>query len=176
MGEHRTPPLADLPDRVREQSEEVKASFRQWWSDMQKDPSLLWRTAIVRVLFWVILGICAFLVVRGLSRSLLPAGGAANSEVPVPQATLYVACVNPDCLDSYTIQQPMDFSAWPLACRKCAQQTVYRAKPCRKCRRWYATAPGSPDRCPFCALPEPDELEESADTGPVDPDDAEDPW
>ncbi|MBU0617795.1 MAG: hypothetical protein KKI02_08770, partial [Planctomycetes bacterium] len=74
MGEHRTPPLADLPDRVREQSEEVKASFRQWWSDMQEDPSLLWRTTIVRVLFWVILGICAFLVVRGLSRSLLPAG------------------------------------------------------------------------------------------------------
>ena len=175
MGEDRTSPLADLPDRIREQSAEVKVSLHQWWSNVQEDPSLLWRTMIVRVLLWLVLGICAFLVVRGLSRSLLPAGPAASSEVPAPQATLYVACVNPVCLEACTTQQSMDFSAWPLTCRKCAQQTVYRAKPCRKCRQWYATAPGNPDRCPFCALPEPEEPEEPADTGPVHPDDDEAP-
>jgi hypothetical protein len=176
MGENRTPHLADLPDRVREQSEEVKATVRQWWSDVQTDPSLLWRTTIIRVLFWVILGICAFVVVRGLSRSLLPTAERASPEEAAPLATLYVACVNPSCLEAYTTQQPMDFSAWPLVCRKCAQQTVYRAKPCRKCGRWYATAPGTEDRCPHCALPEPEEPEEARDTRPAHPDDAEDPW
>jgi ribosomal protein L40E len=151
MRDNHTSGLAGLPDRIRERLAEVGARVHEWGRDVQEDPSLLWRTTLLRVSFWVILGVIALLVVRGVSRSLLPASALRSSSVPAPQATLYVACVNPSCLETYTTQQAMNFRAWPLTCRKCAQQTVYRAKLCRKCRHWYATAPGTPDQCPFCA-------------------------
>ncbi len=176
MGEKHTPQLADLPDRIREQSEEAKANLRQWCNDAREDPSMLWRSTVLRVLFWLILGICALLLVRGLSRSLLPSEETMNTEQAAPLATLYVACVNPACLESYATQQAMNFNAWPLTCRKCGQQTVYRAKLCPKCRHWYATAPGEPVRCPYCAPPETEETQKAPKTGPTDPDDAEDPW
>jgi predicted RNA-binding Zn-ribbon protein involved in translation (DUF1610 family) len=70
----------------------------------------------------------------------------------------------------------MDFDAWPLTCPKCGKQTVYRAKLCPKCHRWYAIAPGQPRQCPFCAAEEPAEPQETSTSKPANRDDAEDGW
>lgn len=175
MGDKRAPLLANLPHRVRAQTTDFKANLRQWRADLRENPRLLWRTAAVRICFWLILGLCAFLLVRAVTTSLFPTG-QARPEPPTPLATLYVACTNPDCYNSYTDRQPMSFDAWPLTCRKCGRQTVYRAKPCRICRRWYATPPGMPDECHFCVAREPEEPPEPPQPGPIDLDDREDGW
>jgi hypothetical protein len=70
----------------------------------------------------------------------------------------------------------MSFNAWPLTCQKCGQPTVYRTKLCPQCRTWYATAPGIPSKCPFCVVAEPEGPGEALESGPVNPDDAEEPW
>ncbi|MBN2446821.1 MAG: hypothetical protein JXO22_08850, partial [Phycisphaerae bacterium] len=117
----------------------------------------------------------ALLVGRG-GFGALTADYRTNSEPPTAMATIHVACTNPDCLADYVTQVPMDFKAWPMKCRQCGQQTVYRAALCHKCRQWYAVRPGQPRECPHCARP-PEPAAAPADTKPEEhTDDDEDGW
>lgn len=175
MNDNRSRLLSDLPHRLRERVADLQSDLRRWRADLREDPSLLWRTTAVRVLLWLTVGVCALVGVWYLTTGLLPAGERGEPEQATHLATLYVACTNPFCYTSYITRQPMDFDGWPLACRECGQRTVYRAKLCPTCHRWYATVPGAPNQCPFCAVPQTDEPERPEPL-PSDPDDAEDPW
>jgi hypothetical protein len=178
MSDNRLGPWADLPRRVRERAAALRTDLWQWGADVRTDPSLIWRTTPIRVLFWLAVGVCIILAVRGLAKGIMPAAasGPAAEREATKLATLYVACTNPDCLESYITKRPMDFKDWPLICEFCGHPTVYRAKLCPLCHRWYANAPGAPDRCPFCAADEPEEAAAPVEPGPTDPDDAEDGW
>ena len=173
--DHR-PSLANLPHKLRQNIAEWPVKLRQWRSELREDPTLFWRTPLVRVGLWVSLGIVAIVVASWLTSALTPRGGGEFRE-PTPMATLYVACTNPDCRATNTVELPMDFGDWPLKCDKCGQESVYRAHLCPTCKHWFATAPGEPPECPFCAAKRAAaQPVEPAPTGPVNADDEEDPW
>ena len=178
MSHHRLPSLPDLPHRVRESLADWPTRFRQWRDDLRKDPSLLWRTTAVRILLWLALGTALLVGLRSGINALTPGVRGVHVEEPTPYATLYVACTNPACRHQFVSKQPMDFDDWPLTCPKCGQPTVYRAQLCPVCRQWFATAPGQPAECPFCAERQKatDEPERIGPELPTNPDDAEDPW
>jgi hypothetical protein len=176
MNADRPPLLANLPHRLRERAAKLRGNLRQWSADVREDPGLLWRTPAIRVAFWLGVGLVAFFAARFAANAILPADADAEFKQPTQLATLYVACINPECRESYTTRQPMNFSAWPLTCRKCGRATVYRATLCPTCHHWFATVPGREHNCPFCRTPEPDEPESMPPANPIDPDDAEDGW
>jgi len=169
--------LSDLPHRLREHREQLLADLRRWGAEVREDPTLLWRTAAVRVGLWVVLGVVVLLTARALTRSLVSLAREGQGEQAAPVAILRVACASTSCRHTYTSHQPMDFAAWPMVCPRCGQATVYRAKLCPKCHRWYGTVPGAPKVCPLCSAPEaPGQPDEQPAPAPENPDDAEDPW
>lgn len=126
-------------------------AYRQWREDLKEDPSLIWRTPLVRIAIWIILGIAILVGGQLLISSLRPAGSVRGERAAATAlATLYVACAHADCLAAFTSRQPMSFREWPLACEKCKRQSVYRAQICPTCREWYATAPDQPPKCLRC--------------------------
>ena len=175
MSQERHPQLGDLPDQIREQSAEVRRSFSEWWKAVQADPALLWSNTAVRIVLWIVFGLCAMLIVYIVTHAFAPAPATSEAPKPPPTATLYVACANPSCLKSYTVERPMDFKDWPIQCEKCAQRSVYRAILCPECRHWYAVAPGHKRICPFCK-PKDEPPKQEKKSGSGNPDDDEDPW
>lgn len=178
MSEDRLPSLANLPHRIRAGLANWPAGYRQWREDLRQDPALLWQTPAVRIVLWIVLGI---ILVSGLYWAIAtftPSGTDSLFVEPTPLATLYVACTNPDCRAHYNTKQPMDFDSWPLKCEQCGSESVYRAKLCSVCRRWFATAPGQPTGCPFCATRhKAEQTPETIDSDkPTNIDDEEDPW
>ncbi len=127
-------------------------AYRQWREDLKEDPSLFWRTALVRIAIWIILGIAILVGGQLLINSMRPSDAARGERASATAlATLYVACTHAECLAAFTSKQPMSFREWPLACEKCKRQSAYRAQICAACREWYATAPDQPLECPRCA-------------------------
>ena len=155
----------------------LPVNYRQWREDLKEDPTLFWRTPVVRIALCVAAGLVLLIGLRSLIGFLAPDGSDPNFIEATPMATLYVACTQPQCLTHYTTQQQMDFSHWPLTCDKCGGESVYRATLCQRCRSWFATAPNMPEVCPLCAgrdaakAPVVTDRKKSAN-----PDDDEDDW
>lgn len=167
--------LAQWTHHVRESLAAWPAQFRQWREELRHDPTLLWRTAAVRVGFWLLLGIGALLGASWLSRALVPRAGGGFEEA-TPLATLHVVCTNAACRKQFTTRQPMNFADWPLTCPDCNQLSVYRATLCSTCGTWFAVAPGGPSGCPACAARAAPPPPPPAPEQPKNLDDLEDPW
>lgn len=175
MSTHRSPNLADLPHRVRDQVETFAGNWKQWRSDVREDPSLLWRSAVIRIPAWIIIGLALYFGLRGLLGGIF--SGPTDVGDSTPLATLYVVCTNPDCAHHFQTRRPIDFADWPIACPVCNQMTVQRARLCPKCRHWVAIAPGDGSgSCPHCAAVNPVLDQSPAESGAIDPDDIEDGW
>lgn len=164
--------LSELPNQVRQRAADFKTDFRQWREDVGKDPSLLFRALPLRLGLWLVLGLGVFFGLRAVIGAITPPSG--QFETATRDATLYVACTNPDCRAAYRTSRPMDFHDWPITCEKCAQRTVERAIQCARCRSWYVK--GTPGGCPRCAKPTSKPTASRATSRPVDRDDAEDGW
>ncbi|MEP0847847.1 MAG: hypothetical protein HRF50_13630 [Phycisphaerae bacterium] len=174
MSSQSQPPLSELPHQVREKVENLGGSFKDWKAEVHEDPSKLFRSMPIRIALWVVLGAAALFAVQFAIGLLAP---PAASEADLKRsATLYVACTMPKCLETYTVQTDLDFNAWPMSCRRCEQLSVYRAKLCRSCSRWYAVPPGRPDACPRCAAASKPADDKPATSQSTDPDDREDGW
>jgi hypothetical protein len=177
----RRPPLrlADLPHRLRAELAELPQLFREWREGFREDPAAFWHGPIPRIIGWTVFGALAIAAAFWVTRLVTPGGSAVFGEAATSSATVYVACTNPACRAAYSVRVPMDFDDWPMRCEECGQDTVYRARRCTKCRppRWYATPPGSPDQCPFCAQADHSaEPRETPDVPSRRSDDDEDPW
>ncbi len=175
MNDRRTI-LADLPHLVREFFVELPAAWRRWREELSNDPMLFFRTPLIRIGLWILLGALLFIGLRTAIAFFAPPAAGRDFAEPTPTATLYVACTNPQCLHAHTVQQAMDFKAWPLACPRCGVASVYRASICDRCRNWYAIVPGKPDVCPTCAAREAKAAPVAEKFGPTNPDDEEDDW
>lgn len=178
MSTPRPPRLAELPHRVRTFFIEFPENWAHFREQFQENPAILWQNPVSRIAAIVVLAALFLGGVSQLSGSLVPATPGGSSEAPTDVATLYVACINPECLTSYRTQQPMDFDDWPLTCRQCGAATVYRARSCPDCRKWVANPPGVPPTCPHCvAAKAATTPTDTPDTGPRrTADDDEDPW
>lgn len=170
--------LADIPHRLRDLFETLPARWNEWREAFRQDPAVLWAGPIPRIAGIIVAGTLCLILGNWLIQGLRPAGPAGTFAEPTPFATIHVACTNPDCLHHETRKVDIDFDDWPMTCDKCGRESVYRAKLCRKCRNWYATAPGASERCPHCQR---GTAEESAPTPhrarqPANPDDLDDPW
>jgi predicted RNA-binding Zn-ribbon protein involved in translation (DUF1610 family) len=173
---HRSP-LADLPHRVRDEWQALPGRWRAWRADFDEDPTLIWRTPVVRIIGIVILGIGLLLLGQWLITGLSPTSGGAFAEA-TPTATLYVACTNTQCRHHFTITTPMDFDEWPVTCPECGEKTAYRASRCPDCGQWFAVVPGAAKACPHCAAREAAREADTVvpDAGPASSHDDEDPW
>ncbi len=163
--------LADLPHRFRDSTSDWRSRLRTWRSDVQADPSLLWRTPAIRITLWILFGgLLYWSVASGVSTI---SGGFDGDAQRERTATLFVACTEPACLHAATVTRPISFREWPLTCQRCGKASVQRGKPCGDCRRWFAPADAA---CPHCAaaakLRKPIEKPRRS----TDPDDAEDDW
>jgi hypothetical protein len=170
-------PLSELPHRWRSRLGELRARWLDYRATYRESPGMVWHSPILKIGVLVLVVLAAILGVRWLTNWVTPGGSASLGDQPTPTATLYVACSNPGCRAFYTTQQPMDFKGWPLKCEQCSGATVYRATQCPTCRHWYASAPGGPVGCPFCA--EKASSAEPLPTSRATPhhsDDDEDPW
>ena len=171
---HRS--LADLPHRFRAQLIELRLGFRRVRSDLRADPGMLWRNPAARLFGWIALGVAVLLGTHAVIGHYVGAG-SRSAEQPTLMATLYVACTNPACRATGTIERPRDFSAWPVRCDKCGQMSAYRAtETCPKCGRRYATAPGQPAGCPFCAEASQPATQTRTTPRSTDPNNLEDGW
>lgn len=177
MSMPRLPSPADLPHRLRERLTDLNSQYRQWREQLRADPSLLWRTPLVRATLLLAAGLVLVLAVRWIATGLTPKHEHGERSASRPKAILHVACISPKCRRSYSKELPLKFRAWPLACTDCGQPSVYRAQRCPTCGTWFAEPPGAPAGCHVCATrtasqPAP----KTSDSRPPDPDDAEDHW
>ncbi|GEM_PF-900302 len=169
--------IAGLILAVRQWLAGLPARWIAWREGLRQDPSLLWRTPLVRLAGLLLGGIVLVLGVNWFIGVLTLGGSSLKVEEPTPWATLHVACANPACRAVSKTRQPMDFKAWPLKCEKCGQMSVYRAARCPVCRHWYVNPPDGQGGCPFCR-----ERKATTQSRPADrktksvPEDAEDPW
>jgi DNA-directed RNA polymerase subunit RPC12/RpoP len=170
----KIPTAAEVPHRVREHVADWPRACRQWWLDFKTDPLLLWRTPLVRISLWCLLGIAVLLLAHFGGNWVSTADPAAFTE-PTQTAILYVACTSSTCGHAFRSEQALDFNDWPLTCPQCAGATAYRAELCGRCRRWFATPPGADTACPHCRQKTTPKVAEEA-AAPPNPDDAEDPW
>lgn len=175
MSRRKLPPLAELPHRVRDRLGALPDDLRHLREGFQSDPTILWSSPLARLVFLIIGGIVAGSLLVGLVRMMTPPASPTFGEA-TPYATLYVACTNRDCRAHYSTQTAMDFDDWPLTCEQCGQETVYRARQCSECRRWFATSPDQPNACPFCAAKKATPPDPAEERKPAAGDDAEDPW
>lgn len=169
-------PLAELPHRCRQWLAACPQRWHAWRADLREDPTLLWRTPVIRLGGLVLAGVVLLAVIQGLVGAFTPAGTPGAFQKATRTATLYVACTNPDCLASFVVRQPMDFKDWPLACPRCDRQTAYRATVCQTCGHWFAVAPGGIPACPHCARRNADLAPPARRAPPASSDDDEDPW
>lgn len=176
MSENQSRPLADLPHHLREHANDFRANWEQFRKDVKEDPAVIWRTQTTRVFIWIFLGVAVLLAARFLINSFAPAGPAIPAERATTLATLYVACVQPNCLKSDVTRQPMSFNEWPLVCKFCGQKSVYRATICSKCHRWFATPPNASKECPHCARAAQSPATKPVASRPANTDDQEDGW
>lgn len=137
---------SSFADRV----ERWKANLRAWREDIKTDPAAIWNPQPVRIALWVTLGIILLIAARWASTALLPRGDAGKTEAPTTLATLYLACAEHACRHSFTARVERDQVNWPLLCEKCGGKSAWRATLCKKCRNWWAKAPGSAPGCPYC--------------------------
>ncbi|MFO0840448.1 MAG: hypothetical protein U1D55_18220 [Phycisphaerae bacterium] len=166
--------FSDLPHQVRESTSDWRERLRAWRAEVREDPTLLWRTPLIRAGGWAILGLVSCVIV-GRAVSVLSAEFREDSG-RARTATLYVACTNPACLYSTTIVQPINFSQWPIKCEKCGGLTVRRAGLCEKCRHWFALLPENPPGCPYCAAQAARDKKPEKPKKKTNPDDEEDGW
>lgn len=175
MSKSSFPSPAELPHQVRAAAFGLRGRLRAWGAEVKEDPTLLWRTPLIRISFYLLLGIGLFLGVRWGTGALVAAGAAKPP--PPPTAMLYVVCTNPECLHSFAVTVARDFKEWPMKCGACGQLAVFRGTVCKVCRNWYAVAPGGPDGCPHCRkktnAAKPASKPKSK---PATGDDAEDGW
>jgi hypothetical protein len=175
MPERRTSDfLAKLPTRFRDWRDTAFLDYRQWRADLSKDWTLIYRNPVGAggfVMIGVVLGV---ILLRALF-SMIPAGPFTGRGEAEPQyAILHVACFDSACLTAYDVRKPLDFRGWPLECEQCKKKSVYRARLCRDCKRWYAVTPDHID-CPHCAVQRhPPSREPSVPSRPIDPDDLDD--
>jgi hypothetical protein len=175
MSDRRTPDLAELPHRIRDWWRSLPQHWNEWREGLREDPTLFWRTPLIKISFICIGTVLFFVAVDALIAGLAPPSTGSGTTEATPTATLYVICTNSDCRHRFSVTKPMDFDAWPITCTKCGQNTVYRATRCTVCGHWRAKDHGN---CPFCtgqATPTP---AEKPDPDPRRPrtDDDEDPW
>lgn len=177
MPQRRLPDLADIPNRARESLAQARADWRAWRIDFRRDPGAFVHSPLFRIGIYVVLGVLALLAIRWLAGSLAPRDAAGDRPRGNAAAEIRVACTNPECLFSETVQVDPHFKAWPMTCKKCGQQTVYRAQRCRRCQQWFATAPGAAADCPHCNAQERLRRQKVKPASrPSNPDDAEDGW
>jgi hypothetical protein len=192
------PSLAELTHRLREGFAARRAAWREWRSTVRQEPGRLWHSPLTKIGLLLVLALTAVLALQWLGGALIPGGLSwSYAQEGTREATLFVACTNPACRASYTTHQPRDFRDWPLRCKKCGEETVYRATRCPTCRQWYAMSPGShpsslisdpsslisgggsaASLCPFCAAKQAEQkpVEAAPPQAPQHTDDAEDPW
>lgn len=156
--------------------ENWRADWKQWKQDVRDDPAVLFRTPGVRIGLLLAFGLLGLWGARVLSRSIVSPELLGADARPTRVATLYVACAT-GCGYFEPISRPMDFKDWPMTCPKCSEKDVYRAKPCGRCRGWYAVRPGATDDgCPICRRAAQPKASAPVQSQPTDPHDREDGW
>ncbi len=177
MPDDRPSRLAAIPHFLREQLEALPERWQNFRFTLRDNPEAILQSQYLRIGLLVGGGLITIGLLQALVVGLTPGGTDQAFVEATPTATLYVACTNPDCHAAYTITREMDFADWPLTCRDCGQQTVYRADRCKTCGKWFATPPGATPACPHCAKPDtPAPAETPTRTAPRSHDDLEDPW
>jgi hypothetical protein len=181
--------LTDLPHQLRVAREELPGRWQAWREALREDPSIFWRTTIVQVIGLILLVALGIVVSQRIVAAFTPAGDTVFRK-PDRTAVLYVACTNPACLASATIERPREFHDWPVTCAKCGQKTAYRAIQCPTCKQWYAPTPssdGTPPaapaggsaadaKCPHCAAAKAKASQATRPAGPARKAEDEDPW
>lgn len=145
------PSASKLPHLIREKVGELGESVQTWKADLRENPAQFLASPLVRIPFWIVVGIVLLLLGRAAISAWTPTQAGRNFEQATTTATVYVACTNPSCLHSFQAQVPMDWKKDPLTCSKCGQKSAVRATLCSKCRQWYAVPADRAAGCPLCA-------------------------
>lgn len=173
MSQRRIPTPGEVPHLLREQLGEFQEASKNLAHEVKNDPQRFLDNPITRVSGLILAGIFGLVLISWGVKAITPPPPAGIEDDPT--AAIHVACTEPNCRAHWVAKLPMDFTEWPLKCRKCGAKSVYRAKRCPETKRWYAVAPGQPDVSPF---KKPDKPVETTDHQPKRKkgDDAEDGW
>ncbi|MFQ5461623.1 MAG: hypothetical protein ACE5E5_03250 [Phycisphaerae bacterium] len=153
MAQERPNRLAQWLVLFREQVPVVKERLEDWVLACKAEPYLIWETPAVRYATLGVGGLLVVWLISGVAGAIappIPDSARAQAET----ADFHVLCDRPDCGHHFVVNRKFRFSAFPVTCPKCNNESGRRALRCNShecCGRWILPeGPPEDRRCPLC--------------------------